>query len=89
MKITILRAAAATTLALLASACADQKKLQFCPGMPSVLDASMETVFRPGTSPDPANALYPKDTSADAAPTVPVVYEAKQGAAAKDSKPKG
>jgi len=58
MKITILRAAAATTLALLASACADQKKLQFCPGMTSVLDASMETVFRPGTSPDPANALY-------------------------------
>jgi len=47
----------------------------------------IETVIVSGAIKDPANALYPKDTSANAAPALPVVYETKQ--AAKDTKPKG
>jgi hypothetical protein len=40
----------------------------------------IETVIVQGAIKDPANALYPKDTSANSAPTLPVVYEAKQPA---------
>ncbi|HEX4859836.1 MAG TPA: hypothetical protein VFV07_01280 [Rhizomicrobium sp.] len=44
----------------------------------------IETVVVIGAVKDPANALYPKDTSANAAPVLPVVYETKQ-AAPKDT----
>jgi hypothetical protein len=38
----------------------------------------IETVVVLGAVNDPANALYPKDNSANTAPTVPVVSETKQ-----------
>ncbi len=44
----------------------------------------IETVIVQGAIKDPSNALYPKDASANAAPMLPVVYEAKQ-AAPKDT----
>jgi hypothetical protein len=40
----------------------------------------IETVIVQGAIKDPSNALYPKDNSANAAPTLPVVYETKQDA---------
>jgi hypothetical protein len=40
----------------------------------------IETVVVQGAINDPANALYPKDNSANTAPALPVVYEAKQTA---------
>jgi len=40
----------------------------------------IETVIVQGAINDPANALYPKDTSANTAPALPVVYETKQAA---------
>ena len=38
----------------------------------------IKTVVVLGAVKDPANALYPKDTTANAAPMLPVVYETKQ-----------
>ena len=35
----------------------------------------IETVYVTGAIHDPANALYPKDNSANTAPALPVVYE--------------
>ena len=40
----------------------------------------IELVVVQGAIKDPANALYPKDASANAAPMLPVVYETKQEA---------
>jgi hypothetical protein len=49
----------AVCMAVLAvSACSDDKKIEFCPGMTSVLDAYMAATFKPGTPPLPTNALY-------------------------------
>jgi hypothetical protein len=55
---TILRPLALVALALLLSSCASSKRLAYCPGMTSVLDAVVVTQFKPGTTPDPSNALY-------------------------------
>jgi hypothetical protein len=52
------RFAAIALMALLVSSCQSSKKLQFCPGWSSVLDAVVVTQFKPGAAPDPANALY-------------------------------
>ena len=40
----------------------------------------IETVVVLGAVKDPANALYPKDASANVAPMLPVVYETKRDA---------
>ncbi len=49
----------AVCMAVLAvSSCADQKKIDFCPGATSLLDAYMAATFRPGAPPLPSNALY-------------------------------
>ena len=45
----------------------------------------IETVIVNGAIKDPANALYPKDKSANAAPMLPVVYETRQDATVKDA----
>jgi hypothetical protein len=58
MKNTPLRFAAIALMALLVSSCQSGKKLQFCPGWSSVLDAVVVTQFKPGAAADPANALY-------------------------------
>lgn len=58
MKHSPFRFAAIAALALLVSSCTSDKKLQFCPGWSSVLDAVVVTQFKPGTAQDPANALY-------------------------------
>lgn len=58
MKTSLFRFAVIAGLALLVSSCQSSKKLQFCPGWSSVLDAVVVTQFKPGAAPDPANALY-------------------------------
>ncbi len=55
---TIFRPLALVALALLLSSCASSKRLAYCPSMTSVLDAVVVTQFKPGTTPDPSNALY-------------------------------
>jgi len=58
MKRTPIRFAAIATLALLVASCANDKKIQYCPGWTSVLDAFVVTQFKPGAATEPANALY-------------------------------
>jgi hypothetical protein len=55
---TILRPLALVALALVLSSCTTSKRLAFCPGITSVLDAVVVTQFKPGTAPDPSNVLY-------------------------------
>jgi hypothetical protein len=67
---------AAASILVPAIACAD------------VTDVEKVIVF--GAIKDPANALYPKDTSSNAAPALPVVYEDSQAgkpAAKSDTAP--
>jgi hypothetical protein len=52
------RPSAVALLALLATSCSSAKRLEYCPGMSSVLDAVVATQFKPGVATDPANALY-------------------------------
>lgn len=52
------RFGAVLVMALLVSSCQSEKKLQFCPGMSSVLDAVVVTQFKPGAPADPNSALY-------------------------------
>lgn len=58
MKISLFRFSAIAAMALLVSSCQSSKKLQFCPGWSSVLDAVVVTQFKPDAAPDPANALF-------------------------------
>jgi hypothetical protein len=51
-------AAAIVLLGLLAASCTSNKKLEYCPGTSSVLDAVVATQFRNGATMDAANALY-------------------------------
>ena len=53
MKHSPFRFAAIAALALLVSSCVSDKKLQYCPGWTSVLDAVVVTQFKPGAAPDP------------------------------------
>jgi hypothetical protein len=55
-------ALAATILTLLLAACSSDKG-DNCPTMTGVTDASVRTVFRPGTTQDPANVLYTAEIS--------------------------
>jgi nitrous oxide reductase accessory protein NosL len=50
-------ALAVTILSLALAACSSDKGGD-CPTMTGVTDASVRTVFRPGTTQDPANVLY-------------------------------
>jgi hypothetical protein len=52
------RLGAILTLALLAASCQSEKRLQFCPGTSSVLDAVVVTQFKPGAPADANNILY-------------------------------
>ena len=54
----IFRLLAVCAAGIVLSSCSDDKKIEFCPGMASVLDAYMAATFKPGTPPLPANALY-------------------------------
>ena len=54
----IFRLLAVCVAAFALSSCADDKKIDYCPGMTSVLDAYMAATFKPGTEPLPTNALY-------------------------------
>jgi hypothetical protein len=54
----IFRLLALCVAALAVSSCANEKKIDFCPGMTSVLDAYMASTFKPGAPPLPTNALY-------------------------------
>jgi hypothetical protein len=58
MKTSPLRLTLVVILALTAASCTSQRKLSFCPGMTSVLDAVVATQFKPGAAAVPANALY-------------------------------
>lgn len=58
MKKSPLRFAAIAVLALLVSSCQSDKKLQFCPGWTSVLDAVVVTQFKSDAAQDPADALF-------------------------------
>jgi hypothetical protein len=58
MKRSSFRFAAIAGLALLLASCSSEKKIQFCPGWSSVLDAFVVTQFKPGAEQIPANALY-------------------------------
>ena len=52
------RAFAVAALAVAVSSCASDKKVDYCPGIASVLDATIATQFKPGTASDPANVVY-------------------------------
>ncbi|MGN6515203.1 MAG: hypothetical protein ACTHLR_05110 [Rhizomicrobium sp.] len=52
------RIGAMLMLALVVSSCQSEKRLQYCPGMSSVLDAVVVTQFKPGAPENPNNALY-------------------------------
>jgi hypothetical protein len=54
----IFRLLAVGMAALTVSSCSNDKKIDFCPGMTSVLDAYMAATFKPGAPPLPTNALY-------------------------------
>jgi hypothetical protein len=58
MKTSPLRLSLIVILALTAASCTSQRKLLFCPGMTSVLDAVVVTQFKPGAPAVPASALY-------------------------------
>ena len=49
---------ALAALVLFALAACSSDKSGDCPTITGITDASAETVFRPGTTPDPANVLY-------------------------------
>jgi hypothetical protein len=54
----ISRLLAVCVAALAVSSCTDEKKIDYCPGMTSVLDAYMAATFKPGMPAMPTNALY-------------------------------
>jgi hypothetical protein len=54
----ISRLLAVCMAAFAVSSCNDQSKIEFCPGMTSVLDAYMAATFKPGMPAMPTNALY-------------------------------
>lgn len=58
MKRSPFRIAAIAGLALFVAACTSDKKIQYCPGWSSVLDAYVVTQFKPGGAQNPANALF-------------------------------
>jgi hypothetical protein len=57
MKTTSLVSIAAATAVLALAACSHDRTGD-CPTITGITDASVATVFRPGTTPDPANVLY-------------------------------
>jgi hypothetical protein len=54
----IFRLLAVCAAALVVSSCANDKKIDYCPGMTALLDAYMAATFKPGAPPLPTNALY-------------------------------
>ncbi|HEY5338928.1 MAG TPA: hypothetical protein VIJ85_12040 [Rhizomicrobium sp.] len=58
MNHSMFRALAAVAFAAILSSCASDKKVDYCPGIASVLDAAIATQFKPGMAPDPANVLF-------------------------------
>src|ERR1700761_5873713 len=54
----ISRLLAVCVAVLAVSSCANDKKIDFCPGMTAVLDAYMAAAFKPGAPALPTNALY-------------------------------
>ena len=52
------RSLAFVALAVLVSSCHPASKMVYCPGVTSILDAVVLTEFKPGSAPDPSNALY-------------------------------
>ena len=55
---TVFRAAALVALAIVVSSCQSKTRLQYCPGLSSVLDASVITQLKPGTGANAANAIF-------------------------------
>jgi hypothetical protein len=54
----ILRAVAIAALAIVVSSCQSKTRLEYCPGLSSVLDASVITQLKPGAGANAANAVF-------------------------------